>query len=222
MSQKKPVVYNNKKTKQNKFHIEFTNGAQKMAWGAFQQHDILFLTGPAGVGKSFLAMAFAISELLENKAKKIILTRPIVQAGEDLGFLPGDFMEKVNPYMAPLYDSLDKLISPDSEQSEFVKDHIEIAPLAYLRGRSFDNAICIFDEAQNATLSQIKLFVTRFGANSKIIITGDPNQSDIHNSGLMNVVSRLETVGGVGIIRFKNDSIVRHPLISEVLDKLEE
>ena len=204
-----------------KFHIEFLNAAQKLAWAGFQQHDVMFMIGPAGVGKSYLAMAFAITELLQGSHKKIILTRPIVEAGESLGHLPGDFHEKVAPYMLPLFDSFKKLV-PSPPQHDIVAASLEVAPVAYLRGRTFEDSIAIFDEAQNATRMQIKLFLTRLGENSKIIITGDPSQSDIgNNSGLMDVVSRLEVIPGICVVRFKEDSIVRHPLVSAMLAKLE-
>jgi len=206
-----------------KFHIEFLSTAQKMAWAAFQQHDVLFLSGPAGVGKTHIAMAFAVSELFQKNCKRIIITRPIVESGESLGFLPGDFSEKVDPYMSPLYDVLGKLVGYDGAQREAVERCIEVAPIAYMRGRTFDDAICIFDEAQNATMSQLKLFMSRFGENSKLIITGDPNQSDIGGaSGLVDAMTRLETVAGISIIRFKMESIVRHPLIGKILEKLGE
>lgn len=218
MAPRKPA-----KKPNGKFHIEFLSTAQKMAWAAFQQHDVLFLSGPAGVGKTHIAVAFAVSELLQKNCKRIILTRPIVESGESLGFLPGDFTEKVDPYMAPLYDVLGKLVGYDGVQREAVDRCIEVAPIAYMRGRTFDDAICIFDEAQNATMSQLKLFMTRFGENSKLIITGDPNQSDIGGaSGLVDVMTRLETVTGISIIRFKIESIVRHPLVGKILEKLGE
>jgi len=204
-----------------KYHIEFLNSAQKLAWGAFQQHDVLFLIGPAGVGKSYLAMAFAVHEILQKTKKRIILTRPIVEAGERLGYLPGDLKEKVDPYMLPLYDCLAKLVQ-DPNQKTIIDDAIELAPIAYLRGRSFDNSICIFDEAQNANLGQLKLFLTRFASNSKIVVTGDPSQTDINDSGLADCVRRLETLPGIGIIKFKNDSIVRHPLVGSILERLQD
>jgi phosphate starvation-inducible PhoH-like protein len=212
-----------KKKSSSKFHMEFKNTAQKMAWSAFQQHDVLFLSGPAGVGKTHLAMAFAISELLQKNCKRIILTRPIVESGEHLGFLPGDFEAKVDPYMSPMYDVLGKLVGFDGQQRMDVEKSIEVAPIAYMRGRTFDDAVCIFDESQNATKGQLRLFMSRFGENSKLIITGDPNQSDIGaGSGLVDVMTRLETVKGIGIIRFKNENIVRHPLVGAILEKLSE
>ena len=210
--------------KRQPFHLEFLNQAQKMAWSAFDQHDVLFLLGCAGVGKSHLAVAFAISEILAKRRKKIILTRPIVEAGESLGFLPGTFEEKLNPYIMPLLDCIERCVGTEGPQRETVDRSIETAPLAYMRGRTFNNSICIFDEAQNATASQLKLFMTRFGENSKIIITGDPLQSDLRKSdqGLMHVVNRLEDLPGIGVIYFKSNSIVRHPLIGSILERLED
>src|SRR5581483_11334381 len=207
------------------FHLEFLNQAQKMAWGAFDQHDVLFLLGPAGCGKTHLACAFAISEVLAKRKRKVVLTRPIVEAGESLGYLPGTFEEKVNPYMMPMYDCLDKMLGPthdNNTQREIINRSMEIAPIAFMRGRTFDNAVCIFDEAQNATKMQLKLFMTRFGVNSKIIITGDPMQSDIRDPALMDVVRQLEDLQGIGVIHFKANSIVRHPLIANILERLED
>ena len=204
------------------FHLEFLNTAQKMAWAAFEQHDVLFLTGAAGTGKSHLAVAFAISEILSKKRDRIILTRPIVEAGENLGFLPGSMEEKVNPYMLPLYDCIGKLVGWDGPQREKINRSVEIAPIAYLRGRTFSDSVCIFDEAQNATFSQLKLFLTRFGENSKIIITGDPNQSDLKGEvALVDVINKLKTEPGIGFIEFTNANIVRHPLVGRILEKLE-
>lgn len=215
---------NQSQNKKQSFHLEFLNQAQKLAWGAFDQHDVLFLIGPAGCGKTMLACAFAISEIIARKKKKIILTRPVVEAGPSLGYLPGGVEEKTNPYMLPMYDCMDRCIGRENELRDMINKSVEIAPLQYLRGRTFHDSICIFDEAQNATPSQLKLFLTRFGQNSKIIITGDPNQSDLHerDRGLMQVVKKIENLNGVGTIYFKSNSIVRHPLIASILEKLEE
>jgi len=209
--------------KNKSFHLEFLNQAQKLAWEAFDKHDVLFLIGPAGCGKTMLACAFGISEVVSKKKKKIILTRPIVEAGESLGYLPGTFEEKVNPYMLPMYDCIDRCVGREGPQREMISKSIEVAPLAYLRGRTFHDSVCIFDEAQNATMPQLKLFLTRFGSNSKIIVTGDPFQSDLHikDQALMNTVKKLENLNGVGIIYFKASSIVRHPLIASMLERLE-
>jgi phosphate starvation-inducible PhoH-like protein len=208
--------------RQGPFHLEFLNQAQKMAWGAFDQHDVLFLLGPAGSGKTHLACAFAISELLAKRKRKIILTRPVVEAEESLGYLPGTFEEKINPYMTPMYDCIEKMVGPEGPQRDNINRSMELAPLAFMRGRTFDNAVCILDEAQNCTKGQLKLFMTRFGVNSKIIITGDPHQSDIRDPALMDVVKKVEDLQGIGVIHFKSNSIVRHPLIAGILERLEE
>ena len=208
----------------SKFHIEYINTAQKMAYNAFQQHAVLFMTGPAGTGKTFLAVAFAINEFLKGSVQKIILTRPIVESGESLGYLPGDFQEKVDPYMRPFFDVLQKLVGKDGPHRQQVEEALEIAPLAYMRGRSLGNAICILDEAQNASSSQLKLFLSRFEETSKLIISGDPFQSDLAGSSvdLVDVVRRLETLPGIGIIKFKKENIIRHPLVASILERLEE
>lgn len=217
------VVNHAAQGKRTPFHLEFLNQAQKMAYGAFDQHDVLFLLGAAGTGKTFLACAFAISEILSKRKKNIVLTRPIVEAGESLGFLPGTFDEKVSPYMRPMFDCMERCVGREGPQRDIINRSIDVAPIAYMRGSTFHDSVCIFDEAQNATVSQLKLFLTRFGENSKVIITGDPFQSDLRQSdqGLMHVVKRLEGLQGIGVIHFKVGSIVRHPLIGAILEKLE-
>ena len=221
----KPTKPVKKKPSQGgRFHIEFKNPSQQLAWAGFQQHDILFLSGPAGCGKTYLAMAFAINEILQGNKKKIILTRPIVESGEKLGFLPGDLNEKVDPYMMPLYDSIYKLVGEDNPQRDLINAVIDVRPLAFMRGTTFDNAICIFDEAQNASMMQLKLFMTRLGENSKLVITGDPSQSDLPGQyvALSDVIRRLENVPGIGMLEFKADSIVRHPLVAAIVNRLGE
>lgn len=204
------------------FHIDFKNDAQSLAWAAFKQHDVLFMIGPAGCGKSYLSCAFAIEQILNKQKKRIILTRPIVEAGESLGFLPGEFEEKVQPYMMPLYDSVDKLVGKEGPWRERVDFATEVAPLAYLRGRTFDDAICIFDEAQNASMMQLKLYLTRFGENSKVIVTGDPSQSDLVGKvALVDIIHKLSGIEGIGVVEFKNNSIVRHPLVGKILQQLD-
>jgi len=206
------------------FHLEFKTPAQKMAWAAFDQHDVLFLLGAAGTGKSHLGCAFAISEVLAKRKQTIVLTRPTVEAGgESLGFLPGSADEKIHPYMLPLFDCMDRCLGKFSPQREIINKSVELAPMCFMRGRTFHDSVCILDEAQNCNFTQLKLFLTRFGENSKVIITGDPMQSDLHprDRALMNVVDRLSTLKGVGVIQFKSNAIVRHPLIAGILEKLE-
>lgn len=200
-------------------------GEEEMQCITVDHKDSLYLTDNFTVThNTHLACAFAISEILAKRKKKCVLTRPIVEAGESLGFLPGTFDEKVTPYMMPMYDSIQKCVGMEGPQKEMIDRSIEVAPIAYMRGRTFDDSVCIFDEAQNATKSQLKLFMTRFGENSKIIITGDPNQSDLRpqDQGLMHIVNKLEDLPGVGVIYFKASSIVRHPMIAAILERLEE
>lgn len=221
-SQKKEISKSKPSPSNRNFHIEFKNEYQQLAWQSFQNHDVLFLVGPAGTGKTFLASAFAIEQILNKQRSRIVLTRPIVESGESLGFLPGEFEEKVHPYMMPLYDCVDSLVGREGPWREKIDYAVEVAPIAYMRGRTFNDAVCIFDEAQNASLLQLKLFLTRFGQNSKIIITGDPNQSDIVGKvALVEVIQKLRGVDNIGIIEFKLDGIVRHPLVSKIIEKLE-
>lgn len=224
-TEKQPQNNQHASVKKQQFHVEFMNPAQKMAWAAFDQHDILFLLGPAGSGKSHLGCAFAISEILAKRKQKIVITRPTVEAGGDsLGYLPGSADEKLHPYMLPLFDCMDRCLGQFSPQRELISKCTEVAPLQFMRGRTFHDAICILDEAQNCNFGQIKLFLTRFGKNSKVIITGDPMQSDlpVKDRALMNIVDKLSSLKGVGVIHFKPSSIVRHPLIAGILEKLEE
>lgn len=211
----------NRNKQQSEFSITFRTQRQEEAWNTFQRSDVLFLTGPAGAGKTFLAMAFAIHEVLKMQARRIILTRPIVESGESLGFLPGSFSEKVDPYMTPLFDCYKSLLPGATMKNRVIESSFEIAPIAYMRGRTFDNAICIFDEAQNATRSQIKLFLSRFGRNSKIIITGDPDQTDLGTkSGFQPILEAVQGLSGVGVTRFESRDIVRHPLVAEILARI--
>lgn len=208
-----------------RLHIDFINSLQKVAYAEYLQHDMLFLLGAAGTGKTFLASAFGLRDVLEKNKKKIILTRPIVEAGEKLGHLPGGIQEKVDPYVRPVYDCIFELMNgmPKEEFDRFLADYIELAPIAYMRGRNFNNAVCIFDEAQNATMTQLILFLTRLGKNSKMIITGDPTQSDLYCDGeipLVNLVKQLETLPGIAIITFGEELIVRHPLVAAILKKV--
>ena len=206
--------------------IALRTKAQATAMDVIAENHVSFLLGSAGSGKTFLAMAYAINAILARKADKIILTRPIVEAGEKLGFLPGDFGAKVNPYMQPLYDTMDVLVGKQSAQREIINKAVVLAPLCYLRGRTFNDAICILDEAQNAHYTQLKLFLSRFGQNTQVIITGDPEQSDLYDKShsnyvaLRDVTNKLRDVRGIGIFEFSNADVVRHPLVAEVLRRL--
>lgn len=201
--------------------LEWRTPGQKTAWQLMEKNSMSFLLGSAGSGKTFLAMAYAINEILQQRRSYIVLTRPIVEAGEKLGFLPGTFGEKVNPYMQPLYDTMDMLLGRFSKTRELINKSIVLAPLCYMRGRTFNDAVCIFDEAQNATYGQLKLFLSRFGQNTKVVVTGDPKQSDLSGDiALLDVVGRLKGIPDIGTHRFSDDDVVRHPLVAAVLKKL--
>ena len=191
----------------------------------FEENDLIFAVGPAGSGKTYTAIALAVRELKEKRVRRIILTRPAVEAGEKLGFLPGDMKEKLDPYLQPLYDALGDMI-PSGKLQKFIEEGtIQIAPLAYMRGRTLDNAAVILDEAQNTTHSQSKMFLTRLGRNAKFIVTGDLTQVDLpksSDSGLSMAVSRLESVDGIGVIKFGKGDIIRHPLVKQIVDALKE
>lgn len=190
-----------------------------------RENDILFAIGPAGTGKTFLAVAFAVAALKKGIVKKIILSRPAVEAGESLGFLPGDFREKIDPYLRPLYDALEEMLPSDQLRNYIEKGMIEIVPLAYMRGRTLNNAYVILDEAQNATGMQMKMFLTRLGPNSKAIITGDITQIDLPSysqSGLVQVKDILKNVDGVGFVYFDKGDVVRHKLVKDIIDAYEK
>ena len=183
-------------------------------------NDIVFGIGPAGTGKTFLSMAFALSSLEKNEVDRIILCRPAVEAGENLGFLPGDLKEKVDPYLSPLYDALDAML-PKNKLKNFIEHKkLEIVPLAYMRGRTLDNAFMILDEAQNSTVMQMKMFLTRLGIGSKAIINGDVTQIDLDgnkHSGLIQATKILKNVSGIGFTYFNDSDIVRHPLVKKII-----
>ena len=198
---------------------------QKLYIDAMRSKDVVFGIGPAGTGKTYLAMAMAISFLLKKKVERIVLTRPAVEAGERLGFLPGDLEQKVNPYLRPLYDALYDLLGFDRTARMFEKQAIEIAPLAYMRGRTLNNSFIILDEAQNTTPEQMKMFLTRLGFDSKAVITGDITQIDLPNgkkSGLVEVIDLLRHVEGISFVHLTKQDIVRHPLVQKIVAAYEE
>tara|TARA_B100000963_G_scaffold361958_1_gene401311 strand:+ start:13970 stop:14965 length:996 start_codon:yes stop_codon:yes gene_type:complete len=187
---------------------------------ALKEKDIIMSLGPAGTGKSFLAVSVAVTLLMEKKVERVILSRPAVEAGEKLGFLPGDMKEKVDPYLRPLYDALYELFGVDKVDKKIESGEIEIAPLAFMRGRTLKNSFAILDEAQNATETQIKMFLTRIGENSKIVVNGDPSQIDLINksqSGLLKSREILKDLNEIKIIEFDHKDVVRHPLVSKII-----
>ena len=187
---------------------------------ALKENDIIMSLGPAGTGKSFLAVSVAITLLMEKKIERVILSRPAVEAGEKLGFLPGDMKEKVDPYLRPLYDALYELFGADKIDKKIETGEIEIAPLAFMRGRTLKNCFAILDEAQNATETQIKMFLTRIGENSKLVVNGDPSQVDLINkrdSGLIKSKKILKDLEEIKIIEFDHNDVVRHPLVSKII-----
>ena len=191
---------------------------------AILEHDVSFGIGPAGTGKTYLAVACAVDALERDAVKRIVLTRPAVEAGERLGFLPGDFAQKVDPYLRPLYDALYDLLGFDKTQKMFEKQVIEIAPLAYMRGRTLNHAFIILDEAQNTTPEQMKMFLTRIGFGSKAVVTGDITQIDLQRtqkSGLVDAVHILKNVRGIAFTHFTSADVVRHPLVARIVDAYE-
>jgi phosphate starvation-inducible PhoH-like protein len=187
--------------------------------------DVIFALGPAGTGKTYLAVAQAISQLITGSVQRLILSRPAVEAGEKLGFLPGDMKEKVDPYLRPLYDALYDCMPPEQVDRRIASGEIEIAPIAFMRGRTLADAFVILDEAQNTTKEQMKMFLTRFGQNSRMVVCGDPRQVDIPGgdrmSGLADAVDRLEGVEGIGVTRFTVADVVRHPIVGRIVEAYE-
>jgi len=186
-----------------------------------KKNDIVFAVGPAGTGKTYLAVAIAVASLKNHEITKIVLTRPAVEAGESLGFLPGDLKEKIDPYLRPLYDALDDMIPGEKLKTYLEKRVIEIAPLAYMRGRTLNNAFVILDEAQNASAMQMKMFLTRLGPNSRAIVTGDVTQIDLPNkssSGLVQIQEVLKGIGGISFVYFDRNDVVRHKLVKDIID----
>ena len=192
---------------------------------AIRDHDVTFGIGPAGTGKTYLAVALAVSALREEKVTRIILTRPAVEAGEALGFLPGDLYEKIAPYLRPLHDALHDMLPSEEVQKHMERGIIEIAPLAYMRGRTLNNAFIILDEAQNSTMEQMFMFLTRLGHGSRAVITGDPTQIDLprtKESGLIEALKALRHTPGISIIEFTRKDVVRHPLVQRIIEAYEE
>ena len=200
--------------------IRARNANQQKMVKAYFENDLIFALGPAGTGKTYVAIALAVRALKNREIKRIILTRPAVEAGERLGFLPGDLKDKLDPYLQPLYDALGDMI-PSRKLQEFMADGtIQIAPLAYMRGRTLDRACVILDEAQNTNVGQLKMFLTRMGNDAKFIVTGDATQVDLpkkEDSGLLKGVSLLEKIKGVAVISFTSEDIVRHPLVTKIV-----
>jgi len=197
---------------------------QKKYLEAVEKNDVVFVIGPAGTGKTYLAVAVALDYLKMGKVNRIILTRPAVEAGEKLGYLPGDLSEKVEPYLRPLYDAIIDITSPDKFNSYRERGIIEIVPLAYMRGRTLNNSFIILDEAQNTTYQQMKMFLTRLGFNSKAVITGDITQVDIEKekSGLIECQKILEGISGIEFVYLNESDVVRHPLVKKIIKAYEE
>lgn len=204
--------------------IAARSAGQEKLLAAFHKNDIVFAVGPAGTGKTYLAVAKAIQYLKSNRVRKIVLARPAVEAGESLGFLPGDFRDKVDPYLKPLYDALEDMLPFESLKKYLDQEIIEIIPLAYMRGRTLNNAFVILDEAQNATMMQMKMFLTRLGKNSRAVITGDLTQVDLpvkRQSGLTSSIRLLHGINGISVIHLDRDDVVRHTLVKEIIDAYE-
>ena len=204
--------------------IKARNRTQEEMVRAYFDNDLVFAVGPAGTGKTYIAIALAVRALKNREIKRIILTRPAVEAGERLGFLPGDLKDKLDPYLQPLYDALGDMIPTKRLQEFMAEGTIQIAPLAYMRGRTLDRACVILDEAQNTNLGQLKMFLTRMGCDAKFIVTGDASQIDLPNkkdSGLLKGIELTKNIKGVKTIFFKNEDIVRHPLVAKIVKAFE-
>ncbi|HKJ64309.1 MAG TPA: PhoH family protein [Desulfopila sp.] len=198
---------------------------QKTYIDAIRQHDIVFGIGPAGTGKTYLAVAMAVSALVNNQVRSIILTRPAVEAGEKLGFLPGDMAQKVNPYLRPLHDALNDMLGPEKSSDLIERGVLEIAPLAFMRGRTLSNAFVILDEAQNTTKEQMKMFLTRIGFDSRAVVTGDSTQVDLpipKHSGLLEAKRILKNIDGIRFCNFGKEDVVRHPLVQKIIEAYEK
>ncbi|HEY1663170.1 MAG TPA: PhoH family protein [Verrucomicrobiae bacterium] len=221
----KDLVNDRVQTHEKKPGVVAKTVGQKQYLDAIRKHDVTFGIGPAGTGKTYLAVATALSALREGKVSRIILTRPAVEAGEALGFLPGDLYEKITPYLRPLHDALHDMLPAEEIQKHTERGTIEIAPLAYMRGRTLNNAFIILDEAQNSTTEQMLMFLTRLGHGSKTVITGDETQIDLpphKHSGLLEAHRALQHVDGIAVIEFSRRDVVRHPLVQRIIGAYEK
>jgi phosphate starvation-inducible PhoH-like protein len=206
-------------------HVRPRTDGQARYVRAMQDNDLVMCIGPAGSGKTYLAVGMAVTMLRQGAAKRIVLVRPAVEAGERLGFLPGDIVAKINPYLRPLFDSLNDMMEPEQVKRYMENDIIEIVPLAYMRGRTLNNAVIILDEGQNTTVPQMKMFLTRMGNGSKIIVTGDVTQTDLPRqtrSGLIDAIHRLRDLERIGIVYLTEADIVRHPLVQQIVKAYED
>ena len=197
-----------------------TENQRKLVMTA-RENDLVFAIGPAGTGKTYMAVALAVKALKNKEVKKIVITRPAVEAGENLGFLPGDLKEKIDPYLRPIYDALDDMIPAEKLKYYYENRILEVAPLAYMRGRTLSNAFILLDEAQNTTVMQMKMFLTRMGNNSKMIVTGDKSQIDLpgqQKSGLIDAVDRLNNIDGIGIVELSAKDVMRHKLVARIIN----
>ena len=225
VSMLKDIMSDRIQTSEKKPSVTAKTVGQKKYLDAIRNHDVTFGIGPAGTGKTYLAVAMALSALREGRVSRLILTRPAVEAGEALGFLPGDLYEKIMPYLRPLHDALHDMLPAEEVQKHTERGIIEIAPLAYMRGRTLNHAFIILDEAQNSTTEQMFMFLTRLGANSKAVITGDETQIDLpghRHSGLLEAHRVLKHIEGISIVEFTRRDIVRHPLVQRIIAAYEE
>jgi phosphate starvation-inducible protein PhoH and related proteins len=221
----KDIMSDRIQTSEKKPSVTAKTVGQKKYLDTIRRHDVTFGVGPAGTGKTYLAVAMAIAALREGRVSRIILTRPAVEAGEALGFLPGDLYEKIMPYLRPLHDALHDMLPAEEVQKHMERSTIEIAPLAYMRGRTLNHAFIILDEAQNSTTEQMFMFLTRLGTSSKAVITGDETQIDLppsKHSGLLEAHRALRHIDGIGIVEFSRRDIVRHPLVQRIIAAYEE
>jgi phosphate starvation-inducible PhoH-like protein len=225
VSMLKDIMSDRIQTSEKKPSVTAKTVGQKKYLDAIRRHDVTFGVGPAGTGKTYLAVAMALASLREGRVSRIILTRPAVEAGEALGFLPGDLYEKIMPYLRPLHDALHDMLPAEEVQKHMERSTIEIAPLAYMRGRTLNHAFIILDEAQNSTTEQMFMFLTRLGINSKAVITGDETQIDLppsKHSGLLEAHRALRHIDGIGIVEFSRRDVVRHPLVQRIIAAYEE